>query len=275
MVTGINVNGADFKTASTSFCEPCALGKQHRLPFPTSTSATTKPLELLHTDLCGPMPITSLGGSNYLLTILDDYSSFSLTFPLRNKSDAADVIKDNITLLERWTGHTVIRIRSDNGGEFTSMALTDFYASKGIQPETTNSYTPQQNGKAERLNRTLMEKIRPMMAAANLPKNMWAEAAITANYLRNRSPTSKNEATPSEMFTGIKPDVSHLRTFGARTFSLIPTNPAVSSATLQTGRATRSSPRQVQSSPPAMSCLMNLRSPSLRLCPRPHHPSQS
>jgi len=222
MVTGINVTPAEFKTANDTFCDPCALGKQHRLPFPTSTSTTTKPIELLHTDICGPMPVPSLGGNRYLLTILDDYSSYSFTFPLRHKSDAAFVIQDTITRLERQTNNNVIRIRSDNGGEFTSQALDDFYASKGITPETTNPYTPQQNGKAERLNRTLMEKTRAMMATAGLPKHLWAEAAVTANYLRNRSPTAKHDVTPFELFHGTKPDVSHLRTFGARTFSLIP-----------------------------------------------------
>ncbi len=222
MVTGINTTADEFKTAANTVCAPCALGKQHRQPFAASTSRTTKPLELMHTDLCGPMPVTSYGGNNYLFTLLDDYSACSFTHPLRHKSDAADTLKDTITLLERQTGYPVVRIRSDNGGEYGSHELAAFLRAKGIKHETTNPYTPQQNGKAERLNRTLLEKTRSMMAATDLPQTMWAEAAVTANYLRNRSPTANRDATPFELFFGTKPDVSHLRTFGARTFSLIP-----------------------------------------------------
>lgn len=88
--------------------------------------------------------------------------------------------------------------------------------------ETTVRYTPEQNGKAERLNRTLMEKVRPMLAGSGMPKNMWAEAVVTANYVRNRSPATGRDKTPWEQFYGLKPDVSHLRTWGARTYSLTP-----------------------------------------------------
>jgi hypothetical protein len=101
--------------------------------------------------------------------------------------------------------------------------LDTFYKSKGIQSETTVAYTPQQNGKAERLNRTLLDKARPMLAEYNLPKHLWAEAILTANYLRNRSPTSAQDVTPYEMLHGTKPDLSHLRIFGARAYAHIPT----------------------------------------------------
>ncbi|PSC67030.1 Gag-Pol poly [Micractinium conductrix] len=78
MVTGIRVTAAEFKTAgANALCEPCTLGKQHRLPFNTSTSATKAPLELLHTDLCGPLPVASAGGSLYFNTILDDFTGMS------------------------------------------------------------------------------------------------------------------------------------------------------------------------------------------------------
>ena len=224
MVTGINISPADIKSASTDTCTACTLGKQHRLPFGTSTTVTSKPLELLHTDLCGPMPVTSHGGNSYFITLLDDHTGYSIVQPLRRKSDVADFLKATITMLERQTGHTVQRIRSDNGGEFINADLATFYQSKGIRSETTVPYTPQQNGKAERLNRTLMEKARPMLADANLPKNLWAEAVTTANYLRNRSPATGHNATPYELFHGIKPDLSNLRTFGARAYAHVPSS---------------------------------------------------
>lgn len=223
LVTGMATTSTEFKAAGTNApCEACTLGKQHRLPFIASTSATHAPLELLHTDLCGPMPVPSTGGNTYFLTILDDFTNFSFVYPLSSKSDATAVIITAVTMLERQTGHTVKRIRSDNGGEFTNSTLGDFYKSKGILAETTNPYTPQQNGKAERLNRTLWEKARPMLADSTLPKTFWAEAIVTANYLRNRSPASGQALTPFELFHGSKPNVAHLRTFGARAYAHTP-----------------------------------------------------
>lgn len=222
MTTGINITPSDFKATSAEPCDACILGKQHRLPFGTSTTITSKPLELLHTDLCGPMPIPSHGGNLYFITLLDDHTSYSVVAPLHRKSDAADFIKTTINLLERQTGNTVKRIRSDNGGEFINTNLATFFESKGIQSETTVPYTPQQNGKAERLNRTLLDKARPMLAEYNLPKSLWAEAIATANYLRNRSPSSFHDTTPYELFHGTKPDLQHLRIFGARAYAHIP-----------------------------------------------------
>ncbi|PSC67759.1 Retrovirus-related Pol poly from transposon TNT 1-94 [Micractinium conductrix] len=185
MVTGIRVTAAEFKTAgANALCEPCTLGKQHRLPFNTSTSATKAPLELLHTDLCGPLPVASAGGSLYFNTILDDFTGMSFVIPLRHKSDAADSIIHTVTMLQRQAGLPVKR--------------------------------------AERLNRTLWEKARPMLSDAGLPKHLWADAIVTANYLRNRSPLSGRDKTPFELFYGTKPDVSHLRIFGATVFAHTP-----------------------------------------------------
>ncbi|PSC68653.1 retrotransposon Ty1-copia subclass [Micractinium conductrix] len=206
MVTGIRVTAAEFKTAgANALCEPCTLGKQHRLPFNTSTSATKAPLELLHTDLCGPLPVASAGGSLYFNTILDDFTGMSFVIPLRHKSDAADSIIHTVTMLQRQAGLPVKRVRSDNGGEFCNSTLSEFYTSQGVLHETTNPYSPQQNGKAERLNRTLWEKARPMLSDAGLPKHLWADAIVTANYLRNRSPLSGRDKTPFELFHGTKP----------------------------------------------------------------------
>jgi hypothetical protein len=95
MVTGMTTAAEEFKAASEAgaLCEPCALGKQHRAPFKPSSSAATRRLALVHTDLCGPMPITSMGGNNYFLTPLDDYSKFSAVQPLAHKSDTAAAVK--------------------------------------------------------------------------------------------------------------------------------------------------------------------------------------
>lgn len=163
-----------------------------------------------------------MGGNNYFLTILDDYSKFSVVRPIPHKKDTTMAVKDIINLLENLTGHNVQRLRSDNGSEFINQDLEDFCSDKGIKMETTVRYTPEQNGAAERLNRTLMDKVRPMLAATAMPKYLWAEALATANYVRNRSPVNDRNKTPYELLFGRKPNVAHLRTFGARTYSVTP-----------------------------------------------------
>lgn len=222
MVTGISTPAEEFKATADGTCEPCILGKGHRAPFKASTSATSRPLALVHTDLCGPLDHLSTTGCRYFITVLDDYSKLSAVSPLERKSDAAIKLKQLLTLLENQVDGRVQRLRCDNGSEYMNKELKDFCNSKGIKMETTVRYTPEQNGSAERLNRTLLNKVRPMLTGAGLFKSYWAEALTTANYLRNRSPVTGRDKTPYELFFGVKPDVSHLRTFGARVYALTP-----------------------------------------------------
>lgn len=222
MVNGMHITAEEFKTAGEGHCEPCLRGKQHRAPFKPSSSSTARPLALVHTDLCGPLPLPSQGGSNYFLTLLDDHSKFSAVQPIARKSDTAAAVKDTLNLLQNLTGHRVQRLRCDNGSEFINEELESYCRQNGIKLETTVRYTPQQNGAAERLNRTLMDKVRPMLAASGLPKYLWADAVVTANYVRNRSPVSDRDKTPYELFFDTKPDVAHLRTFGVRCFAVTP-----------------------------------------------------
>jgi hypothetical protein len=134
------------------------------------------------------------------------------------------VVRSTISLLENQCGQKLRAVRTDRGGEYLGRELQGWFASKGVQHQLTTPYTPEQNGVAERLNRTLVERVRAMLQGAGLMnrKDLWAEAVVTANYLRNRSLTSKETLTPWERFTGKRPDVSGLRVFGARAFVHIP-----------------------------------------------------
>ena len=215
MVEGLDVSAQEFKDAASNTCEPCIMGKQHRKPFPTSTSATQKRLELVHMDVCGPMEVPSLAGHRYFATHLDDNSGHSIVIPLKTKAEVADAA---IEVLEEWraqTGEVVRRVRTDNGGEYVNKKLQGYFKKHGIIHETTAPYTPEQNGKAERLNRTLVESARAMLHDAQLSKRFWAEAIVMANYLRVRSPTATGTTTPFEAFVGDKPDISDLRVFGS------------------------------------------------------------
>jgi transposase InsO family protein len=221
MVTGINVNAAEF-TQAPHLCEPCILGKQHRHPFPSSETVSTKPLELVHMDVCGPMQTASLGGNKYVATFLDDFTGLSVVVPIPLKSSVPSEVQRVIEQLERQSGNRVINVRTDRGGEYLNKELAEYYAKKGITHQTTAPYTPQQNGAAERLNRTLIERVRAMLADSSLPLSMWAEAVSTANYLRNLSPSRARALTPWELFYGTKPDASALRVFGSVAYVHIP-----------------------------------------------------
>ena len=224
MVEGISVSAADFKLKRQGkpFCEPCTLAKQHRLPFPTSDSKSSSQLELVHMDVCGPLQEESTGGARYLATFIDDYSKLAHVEPLAQKSDVAEAVKKTMMRWETQSGKRLKAVRTDRGTEYLNTELETYFSSRGIVHQTTAAYTPEQNGVAERFNRTLMEKVRAMLYDAKLDYELWAEAAATATYVRNRSPTSQNAQTPWELFYGSKPDVSGMRVFGAQIYKHVP-----------------------------------------------------
>lgn len=224
MVTGIDPSIID-AASSDKVCEPCALSKQHRLPFPTAAASETIPepkLGLVHMDLCGPLPEPSLSGASYFATFIDDATDYSVVIPVKLKSDVARVTTTVLKKMSNYIGVTVRRVRTDRGSEYVNKTMEALFAADGITHEKTAPYTPQQNGKAERLNRTLMDRARAMLIDSGLPNNLWAEAVRTANYIRNRSPVSNKSVTPFEAFHGIKPDVSDMRVFGATAYALTP-----------------------------------------------------
>jgi transposase InsO family protein len=173
-------------------------------------------------DVCGPITPPFLGGSRYMATYLDDSTSLSTIKMIKSKDLVAQITIVIIHHLETTSGQRLAAVRSDNGTEYLNSTLSFFFASKGVEHQTTTVYTPQHNGKAERLNRTLVEKARAMLTAADMTDEHWAEAATTANYLRNCSPTAGNTKTPWELFHGKKPDVSNLHIFGSTAFVRIP-----------------------------------------------------
>ena len=125
--------------------------------------------------------------------------------------------------MEKSSARKIKTLHSDNGGEYTSTKFTSYLTKEGIKHELTTPYTPQQNGVAERLNRTLIEGVRTVLADSKLPHRLWAEALSTALYLRNRSPTEALEGiTPYETWSGTKPDVSSLRIFGCSAYAHVP-----------------------------------------------------
>ena len=211
-------------------CEHCILGKQTRSSVPKlrEGARATSHLERVFIDLCGPMSIPSRSGRLYSMNIIDDYSSFVWSLPLRSKDEAAPVLKHWLTALEVQTPHRLRSFVTDNG-ELASSQIQDWCSQKGILHLFTAPYTSAHNGRAERLHRTLLDKARAMISACKAPTNMWDEFCATAAYLTNLTGTTANNGkTPSELWYGNKPSVSHLREIGCRAFALIPThNPKI------------------------------------------------
>ncbi|KAG9450495.1 hypothetical protein H6P81_010460 [Aristolochia fimbriata] len=205
-------------------CEGCMKGKQHRLPFEAGHSRRARrPLELVHTDIVGPFEVTSLGGNRYYLTFIDDFSRYTWVYFLKEKSEALNKLKEFKALAENQSRKYIKVLRSDRGGEYTSKAFEEFCKENGILHQLTASYTPQQNGVAERKNRTIMNMARSMMKGKTLPKVYWAEAVDCAVYLLNRCPTkSVKFRTPIEAWSGSKPAVGHLKIFGCIAYAHIP-----------------------------------------------------
>ncbi|KAL0376010.1 UNVERIFIED_CONTAM: Retrovirus-related Pol polyprotein from transposon TNT 1-94 [Sesamum calycinum] len=205
-------------------CEACLQGKQHKKPFPSGTSWRAKAvLELIHTDVCGPMRTPSHEQNRYFILFIDDYSRMTWVYFMREKSEVFKVFKKFKNLVEKQSGRSIKVLRSDRGKEYNS-EFDKFCEEEGIEHQTTVSYNPQQNGVSERKNRTVMEMARSMLQEKHLPKAFWAEAVYTAVYLLNRCPTKAvQNMTPIEAWSGKKPSAKHLRVFGSICYVHIPT----------------------------------------------------
>eukprot|EP00795_Rhopilema_esculentum_P014459 gene14460-biopygen4243 len=219
------VEGLKFNDSKDmQFCEACVEGKQTRNSFPKGQAThATELLEIVHSDVCGPMQTTSLGGHRYFITFIDDKSRFTAIYFVKNKDEVLQKFKEFEAMATNITGQRIKNLRSDNGGEYSSKEFNDFLTLKGISKQRSVPRTPEQNGVAERMNRTIQETARSMLHAAKLTNDFWGEAVATAVILRNRSPTKAvKDMTPYESFYGIKPDVAHLKVFGCDAYMHIP-----------------------------------------------------
>ncbi|GJV22676.1 putative ribonuclease H-like domain-containing protein [Tanacetum coccineum] len=217
LVKGNLVRGLPSKTFKLDHsCLACRKGKQHRASCKKIEERTVRePLELLHMDLFGPVSVESVNRKKYCLVVTDDCSRFSWVFFLAYKDETYDMLHDLIVGLENKLRHKVKTIRCDHGTEFKNHLMNEFCAKKGIKREYSIARTPQQNGVAERKNRTLIEAARTMLADSLLPIQFWAEAVNTACYVLNRVLVTKPQMkTPYEILMGRSPNISFMRPFG-------------------------------------------------------------
>lgn len=218
LVKGMDVKS---KTLPAAICEPCLAGKLHRTHVPkTAQTRATALLQLVHSDVHGPIRTQSRHGYKYWITFIDDYSRTWFVHPLKKKSDAFDAFKHFVVYAENQLGSCIKALRDDKGGEYMSKAWDDFCVTKGIHRQHTVRNEPHQNGVAERANRTISEGITAMLNEAHLPESFWWDAVAAFVHTRNRSPTSANakSATPLSLWSKVKPDINHLRVFGCTAY---------------------------------------------------------
>lgn len=219
-VSGLKIDG---KIDNKFNCVSCCEGKQIRNSFGSNGSRAKSTLEIIHTDLCGPSKIPTIGGARYFLLFVDDFSRMVFVYFLKKKDEAFSCFVDFKSQAENQLNKKIKILRSDNGGEFCNRIFDDFLKKNGIIHQTTNPHTPEQNGLCERMNRSVVEKARCMLFDADLDTKFWGEATNTAVYLINRTVCAGLvDKTPYEIWYGTKPDISQLKVFGCDAMMHVP-----------------------------------------------------
>lgn len=204
-------------------CETCIEAKATRASCKETNTTTKQILERIHMDVWGPSKITSVGRKKYFLSIIDDFSRKSWVYAIARKDQVFEKFKIFQASVERMTGKKLKIIRTDQGLEFCSNKFEKYLIDQGIKIERTSTYTPQQNGVAERFNRTILERVRAMLFDAGMSAGFWVEALLAATHIYNRTGHSSiNNKTPNEKFTGEKPSLNHLKIYGSRAYLVLP-----------------------------------------------------
>ena len=181
LVTGMRI---DSKSAGDPICKPCLAGKMHANPFTTSQNCTSRPLELVHSNVHHVLYQT-FSGYRYWVTFIDDYSRYRFVIPIRAKSDVFEAFKQFKAFVENQTERRIKTLRDDKGGEYMSNAMLKFTTECGIERQHTVRAQPQQNGVAERANRVLSERITAMLAESGLAMAFWGETLTTLVHVWN------------------------------------------------------------------------------------------
>jgi gag-polypeptide of LTR copia-type/Integrase core domain/GAG-pre-integrase domain len=184
---GLDIKGSDAKIPST--CAGCEMGKSTRKPFPGSTKKSDQILQTIHSDLAGPMQTKSLQGSLYFATFIDDHSHHAVVYCLRSKDQLIVALRKFLSWADTQTSKKLRVLHSDRGGEYIAASVKDLLNEKGIEHHLTMPGSPQQNGKAERFNRTILDKAMAMLHTAGLSEGFWEYAISAAVHIYNRSPS--------------------------------------------------------------------------------------
>ena len=184
-----HLSGAPSLTLPTDIapCKGCQIRKM--MPdhtFPASGKWASCPLDWVHTDLIGPMPIKPCSHARYILTFIDDCTGYALLSFLQVKLDCLSNFHNMVSWAEIFTGHTLAFVHSDQWDEFMEQEFQIFLTSKNVTHQTSVPHTPQQNGHAERFNKTILEKAEAMHQHACFPKVFWQDTIETTLHIYNK-----------------------------------------------------------------------------------------
>jgi hypothetical protein len=201
-------------------CEPCIMGKMTRAPFPSSSTISKEPGDLILSDVMGPFSSPCVSGYKYFVTYMDHFSRFCTVVLLRHKSEQFQHLKEFVAMFETQYSASIKELQSDNGGEYLSHQAQEWLRQKGIHHRTTVPGNSESNGLAERLNRTLTEMALCLLSHSHLPARYFPWAILTAVHLYNRRPHSMlpNKCTPYESLKMKMPDLHYLRVFGCDSY---------------------------------------------------------
>ena len=213
------VRGLPTMKFEKKFCEECVLGKHPRTSFSRTAEYRAKEqLRLIHIDIYRPITPKFFSVERYFISFIDDFSRKTWVYFLKEKSEVFQVFKRFKAMVEKETNMHIKYVKSNRGGE-----LLKYCEEQRIRRFLTTPYSPQQNGVAERKNRTILDMVRTMLKSKNVPKEFWAEVVQCAIYVQNRCPHAKlNEKTLQEVWSGRKLSVSHLKVFGNIAYGHVP-----------------------------------------------------
>jgi uncharacterized protein YbcI len=219
MVVGV----PELQSVHEVVCIGYALGKNVKKPFPSSDNISKEILNLIHSAVCGPMPLKSLGGSLYYVTFIVDFSQKTWMYLLKMKDKVFDKYQEFKAEMEKLIGKKIKTLMSDNGGEYTSKGIISFCREAEIKRELIVPHNPQKNGVAERKHISIEEYVKEMTNDQNLSMFIWGEASMATIYVHNRSPHRILKGmTLEEYFSRKKPSVEHLRIFGCPIYIHVP-----------------------------------------------------
>ncbi|KAK8957726.1 hypothetical protein KSP39_PZI001286 [Platanthera zijinensis] len=207
-----------FEPNAIGTCESCLTGKMTKTPFKKKGARANNLLELIHSDVCGPMNVCARDGFRYFITFTDDYSRYGYVYLMKHKSESLAKFKEYRTEVENQLDKRIKVLRTDRGGEYLSNEFSTYLKEGGILPQLTPPGTPQWNGVSERRNRTLLDMVRPMMCQTDLPLYFWGHALLTAAYTLNFVPTKAVDKTPHEIWVGKPPITSFLKIWGCEAY---------------------------------------------------------
>ena len=212
---------------TTTSCTTCILSKQRRSHSSKPVTRATVPFQLIHSDSCGPLPI-SFGGSRYYILYIDEFTRYVFVYFLKTKGseECTSSFEHLLNYLKtQYSQYPVQRFRSDNGrGEYSNRCFQDLLGQMGIVFQPSPPYTQDKNGLAERMIQTINSKARSLLIDAALPIRFWSEAVNTAVYLHRISPSSSlgNQSPLQVLIPNSAPPVAHLRRFGCVAYHRMP-----------------------------------------------------